>query len=141
MRATRATHRTWILRIALAAALGAVALGCASLEASRRFASGTEALDRGDTARAVADLEQAAALLPEASPVHNHLGLAYAQAGRDSEAEAAFRRAVELDCSNDAALHNLRAAEAGRLRPPATHAHDERASASPTETSEAPRVP
>jgi len=58
------------------------------------------------------------ALWPEASEVHNHLGLAYVRAGRDDHAEAAFRRAVELDCDNEAAEHNLRAARAGRLRPP-----------------------
>ncbi|MBW2313492.1 MAG: hypothetical protein JRH10_04800 [Deltaproteobacteria bacterium] len=94
-----------------------LAFGCTTVEASRLYASGTDALERGDSAQAVADLEQAATLMPEASPVHNHLGLAYAGAGRDTEATAAFRRAVELDCSNDAAQHNLRAAEAGRLRP------------------------
>ena len=106
------------IRESIPLALLALATGCASLDASRLYASGTDALERGDPVQAVADLEQAAALWPEASPVQNHLGLAYAQAGRDAEAEAAFRRAVELDCSNDAAQHNLRAAEAGRLRPP-----------------------
>jgi Flp pilus assembly protein TadD len=102
----------------LGLALLALVPGCASLDASRLYASGTEALDRGDSARAVADLERAAALWPEASEVHNHLGLAYAQAGRDAEALAAFEQAVALDCDNDAAQHNLRAARAGRLRPP-----------------------
>lgn len=106
------------IRESIPLVLLALAFGCTSLEGSRLYSSGTEALDRGDSARAVVDLEQAAALLPEASPVQNHLGLAYVQVGRDADAEAAFRRAVELDCSNDAAQHNLQAAEAGRLRPP-----------------------
>lgn len=102
----------------LALALLVLTSGCAGVEATRLYRSGTDALDRGDSAQAVADLERAAALRPEAAPVHNHLGLAYVQAGRDAEAEAAFRRAVELDCSNEAAQHNLRAAEAGLFRPP-----------------------
>jgi len=103
--------------LAVAASL-ALVLGCAGVRGARLYASGTDALDRGDGAQAVADLEHAAELLPDASPIHNNLGLAYVQVGRDAEARAAFERAVELDCSNDAARHNLRAAEAGRLRPP-----------------------
>jgi hypothetical protein len=104
--------------IPLACACLVFALGCNAYQGSRLYASGSEALDRGNPELAVAELEKAAELLPDASPVQNHLGLAYAETGRDVEAEAAFRRAVELDCSNDAAQHNLRAAEAGRLRPP-----------------------
>lgn len=127
-------------------ALLALASGCASLEASRLYASGTEALDRGDTARAIADLERAAALWPEASEVHNHLGLAYARAGRDALALAAFEQAVALDCDNDAARHNLRAARAGRLRPPgqgdaSAAGGDASAAAGETSTAEISRVP
>ena len=66
------------------------------MRASRLYVSGTEALDRGDTSRAVDDLEQAASLVPEASEVQNHLGLAYRAAGRDEDARAAFQRAVDL---------------------------------------------
>ena len=109
--------RSSILK-SISLALLTLALGCSSFQAARLYASGTDALERGDASRAVADLEEAAVLLPEASEVHNHLGLAYAQTGRGAKAEAAFRRAVELDCSNDAAQYNLRAAEAGRLLPP-----------------------
>ena len=43
--------------------------------------------------------------------MQNHLGLAYAAAGRDDDARYAFRRAVDLDCDNAAAAGNLRAAE------------------------------
>lgn len=50
--------------------------------------------------------------MPHASEVHNHLGLAYTEQGRSADALAAFRRAVELDCDNRAAKHNLGAAEA-----------------------------
>jgi Flp pilus assembly protein TadD len=87
------------------------ASACAPVQASRLYVRGTEALDRGDVTRAVDDLEQAAALVPEASEVQNHLGLAYGAAGRDQDALAAFERAVALDCDNHAAQQNLRAAE------------------------------
>lgn len=84
--------------------------GCASLEAARLYRSGTRALDRGDPQRAVADLERAAELAPQASEVQNHLGLAYSAAGREDEARDAFARAVDLDCDNAAARENLAAA-------------------------------
>jgi Flp pilus assembly protein TadD len=92
------------------ALLVAFALGCASVEGHRHFEAGNSALDRGDAALAVAELERAAALVPEASEVQNHLGIAYAAAGRDADALAAFERAVALDCDNRAAAENLRAA-------------------------------
>jgi Flp pilus assembly protein TadD len=85
--------------------------GCASLEGARLYTRGTRAMDEGRLAEAIAELEQSAALMPDSSPVQNHLGLAYARAGRDAEALAAFRRAVRLDCSNLAAVENLAAAE------------------------------
>jgi Flp pilus assembly protein TadD len=97
------------LMIWLALALGAS--GCASVEAARLYRSGTAALDAGQPERAIADLERAGALAPQASEVQNHLGLAYAAAGRPAEAERAFRRALELDCDNAAARENLHAAE------------------------------
>jgi Flp pilus assembly protein TadD len=97
------------VRIVLALGI-ALALGCAAVEGHRRFEAGNAALDRGDAALAVAELERAAALVPEASEVQNHLGIAYAAAGRDADALAAFERAVALDCDNRAAAENLRAA-------------------------------
>ncbi len=103
---------------ALALAVLSTAAGCAGVRGAQLYASGTEALDAGRHAHAVEDLEAAARLLPEASEVHNHLGLAYARVGRDAEALGAFERAVDLDCDNDAAQHNLQAARAGRLLPP-----------------------
>jgi len=115
---------------ALARAVVLVALagvpGCASLEGARLYARGSDALARGEPERAVADLERAAGLLPQASEVQNHLGLAHARAGHEERALAAFRRAVDLDCDNGAARHNLRAAEAGRLRPPQDGGGDRR---------------
>jgi Flp pilus assembly protein TadD len=102
--------------VLLALVLCGVAAGCASLEGARLYRSGTHALDDGDPARAVAELERAAALLPDDSAVHNHLGIAYAEAGRRAEALGAFRRAVALDCRNEAAVANLAAAEAWAKR-------------------------
>jgi Flp pilus assembly protein TadD len=96
--------------------LASLLAGCASLEGARLYARGSEALDRGELAAAIADLERAAALVPEASEVHNHLGLAYARAGRADEALREFERAVEIDCDNDAARHNLEAARSRASR-------------------------
>ena len=96
--------------------VAALASGCSTFQGAKLYGSGSEALDRGDTARAIAELERAAALVPHASEVQNHLGLAYASAGRHEDALRAFRRAVELDCGNVAAQHNLRAAEARGVR-------------------------
>jgi Flp pilus assembly protein TadD len=102
---------TWF-RIGCALCTAALVLGCSSFRAARLYQSGTSALDRGDSKQAVVELERAAELLPEASEVQNHLGLAYQAAGRERDAEFAFRRAVALDCGNAAAVENLRVAEA-----------------------------
>lgn len=95
----------WSLLLLLALA------GCASFEGARLYGSGSAALDRGDSARAIADFERAAELVPQASEVQNHLGIAYLSTGRTDEARTAFERALELDCENGAARHNLRALE------------------------------
>jgi len=95
----------------LAAALMGLLAGCTSLEGAKLYARGSAAFERGELGAAIADLERAAALVPEASEVHNHLGLAYARAGREGEALREFERAVEIDCDNEAARHNLAAAE------------------------------
>jgi Flp pilus assembly protein TadD len=103
------------VRAAAPAALllaASLAAGCASYRGARLYGSGTRALERGDAAAAIADLERAAQLVPDASEVQNHLGLAYARAGREADALAAFQRAVALDCDNAAARQNLHAAEA-----------------------------
>lgn len=91
--------------------------GCSTWSGAQRYASGTRALDRGDASAAIVDLEQAAQLLPESSEVQNHLGIAYEAAGRDADALVAWRRAVALDCGNEAAQRNLRAAEAEHAKP------------------------
>jgi Flp pilus assembly protein TadD len=87
--------------------------GCTTLEGYRHFRLGTAALDRGELVHAVMELELAARLVPGRSEVQNHLGLAYAAAGRPRDALAAFERAVALDCNNASAQDNLQAA---RLR-------------------------
>ena len=114
----RSGFETRSLRLLVALLLVALeAAGCATYQGARLYSSGTEALDRGDTARAIADLERAAELVPHASEIQNHLGLAYSAGGRHREALLAFRRAVALDCDNQAARRNLRAAEAPGSRP------------------------
>ena len=87
-----------------------VCASCTSLRGGRLYQSGTEALDAGQPRAAVARLEEAARLLPQASAVENHLGLAYQELGRRDDAVRAFERALVLDCDNAAADRNLRAA-------------------------------
>jgi len=106
---------------ALLAGLGVLASsGCASwppvrsLRAARGYAEGTRALERGETRVAIAELERAAQLMPNASEIQNHLGLAYWSDARETDAERAFLRAVALDCANDAARGNLARLRAGR---------------------------
>ena len=78
-----------------------------SFRAGRLYVSGTEALDRGEVGSAIEQLEAAVALVPAASEVHNHLGLAYWSAGNRERARAEFETAIELDCDNEAARTNL----------------------------------
>ena len=63
------------LFLAGAVALAASASGCASIEGGRLYTSGTEALDSGDVEHAVDALERAAALVPQASEIQNHLAV------------------------------------------------------------------
>ncbi|MDG2051069.1 MAG: tetratricopeptide repeat protein [Myxococcota bacterium] len=81
--------------------------GCAGVRGARLYAQGSQALERGDTARAIQDLEAASRLAPNRSDVYNHLGIAYTEAGEPGPARAAFERAVALDCTNQAAQENL----------------------------------
>ncbi len=74
---------------------------------ARHYAAGTEALERDDDTQAIAELEQAAVLVPHASEIQNHLGLAYWSDGRPQSAQVAFEKAIELDCDNAAARINL----------------------------------
>lgn len=105
-----------VLRVAAGLALLLACAGCSTFSGARLYGSGSRALDRGEVTAAIADLEQAARLLPDSSEVQNHLGIAYEAAGREEAALVAWRRAVALDCGNEAASRNLRSAE-GRLEP------------------------
>lgn len=98
------------VRTALAL-VGLCLFGCASptfdgLRAARLYASGSDALENGEPVRAVTDLEEAARLVPHASEIQNHLGLAYWANGDLDRARSAFDRALELDCDNAAAQGN-----------------------------------
>ena len=104
-----------IAGLALAAVLASG--GCNTFQGARLYRDGTQALDRGDALHAVVTLEHAARLVPEASEIQNHLGLAYAAAGRGDDALLAFQRAVDLDCTNQAAAHNLQRAESRHTAP------------------------
>ncbi len=84
-----------------------VVTGCTVYRGARLYRSGTIALDQGEPARAIAELERAAQLVPAGSEIQNHLGLAYVAAGREDDAVVAFQRAIDLDCDNLAARENL----------------------------------
>jgi Flp pilus assembly protein TadD len=98
--------------VVLVLAVGA--MGCAAVQGERHYRSGTRALERGDAASAVVELEAAAARAPGSSEVHNRLGMAYAASGRSDEAIREFENAVALDCGNQAALRNLERARGER---------------------------
>ena len=109
--------RDRVVSLLCAAVWVAVQSGCASFEGARFYKRGSEALERGDADQAIADLERAAELVPHASEIQNHLGLAYEVAGRHESATSAFHRAIELDCDNEAAQANLRLAQKGLAEP------------------------
>ena len=97
--------------------------GCESaamgaLRGARHYAAGSQALANRDAEGAIRELERAAVLVPRASEIQNHLGLAYWSEGRLDAARTSFERAIELDCDNRAAVLNLdsllRSASAGK---------------------------
>ncbi len=91
--------------------------GCASFRAARLYQQGTAALNGGHPERALELLERAGRLEPGASEIQNHLGLVLAVTGQHEKALSAFQRAVDLDCSNSAAVQNLAAARASAESP------------------------
>ena len=111
----RRSHVKIFLRAAMA--LGAfvfaiVETGCEStsmraIRGARHYAAGTQALTRSDGVLAIAELERAADLVPHASEIQNHLGLAYWSDGRAQAAGLAFEKAIELDCDNVVARANF----------------------------------
>ena len=108
-------HFTRFARVAIivtALCSVAVQVGCETnamrtYRGARHFSAGNDALARENGARAIVELEQAAALVPHASEIQNHLGLAYWSEGRLQAARLSFERALELDCENEAAEANL----------------------------------
>jgi Tfp pilus assembly protein PilF len=99
----------WTKRIVLVLSLSGLA-GCGAFEGPRLHVQGTEALERGEYSEARDALSRAAVLVEhpsQASQVQNHLGLAYLGEGDKALAEQSFRRAIDLDCRNEAAQHNL----------------------------------
>ncbi len=113
--------------------------GCATWRGARLYQSGSRALERGEVDQALVDLAAAASLVPQASEVHNHLGIAQLEAGRDVEALASFEEAVRLDCDNQAATDNLASLKARVAREAAIEAVSEKMiRASPGQTGEHP---
>ncbi len=116
MTATRGLLRCAILyhviRWIATAALAVSVAGCATWRGARLYQSGTAALERGQIELALGELSQAARLVPEASEIHNHLGIARLEAGRIELARESFERALELDCDNQAASDNLERVQA-----------------------------
>jgi Flp pilus assembly protein TadD len=84
-----------------------------AVRGARYYVEGSESLEQGDSARALRELSRAAELVPQASEIQNHLGLAYWAEGQPNQARMAFDRAIELDCDNNAARQNRKALEEG----------------------------
>ncbi len=96
----------------------------ASMQGARHYAAGSEALDRGDATTALHELREAARLVPHASEIQNHLGIAYWREGDLALARAAFETALELDCENEAARRNLDRLDAHRSKASRAIGHD-----------------
>lgn len=106
----------WLLAwLLVSSALACESQAVRSFRGGRLYVTGTEALDRGDANAAVLALEEAAALVPTASEIRNHLGLAYEAAGEPDRARSAFEVAIDLDCDNMAARRNLARLDAGAV--------------------------
>ena len=97
----------WLMLCVSVLPVGCESTPMRALRGARHYAAGSDALERHQSDRAILELERAAALIPHASEIQNHLGLAYWAEGRPAPARAAFERALELDCENQAAEANL----------------------------------
>lgn len=109
MRRTRRTAggSARLLFVVMVAAASLASAGCTTWRGARLYQSGSRALEAGDVDRALADLGEAARLVPDASEIRNHLGLAWLAAGDPGRALQSFEAAVALDCDNQAAHENL----------------------------------
>ncbi len=105
-------RRTFRALTVVLTALVLASAGCSTWRGARLYQSGTEALEAGQVERALADLGEAARLVPDASEIQNHLGLAQLAAGDPTGALQSFERAVALDCDNEAAGRNRARLEA-----------------------------
>ena len=91
--------------------LAVLSLGCSTYRAAKLYQTGSASIGSPEPQNAISDLERAVLLAPEVSQIRNHLGIAYAEAGRFQEAIQAFESAIRLDCDNSAAFQNLKWAE------------------------------
>ena len=103
---------------AMAVVWGLSAVSCESMpmrtyRGAQYYAEGSDSLRRGESARAIEELSRAVELVPHASEIQNHLGLAYWAGGQPEQAHIAFDRAIELDCDNLEARQNRRVLEGG----------------------------
>jgi lipoprotein NlpI len=108
-----------LLELLLMIFLSLSVTGCTGFRAARLYQEGTASLNSGHPELAVAQLSEASNLQPDASEIQNHLGLAFTATGQQEKALSAFQRAVDLDCTNEAATQNLASAEAAAQGRPA----------------------
>jgi len=78
-----------------------------SKKAVRLFREAQRYSQAGDTARAIANLEQAIHIAPAFAEVHQNLGVQYARSGRTSEAMKQFETAIEIGPPDAKAYSNL----------------------------------
>ena len=107
----RGTFRTVLIVGSMLVTNGCQSPPLDAMRGAQFYASGTQSLRAGNSAIAIRDLLRAAELVPHASEIQNHLGLAYWAEGDQEQARLAFDRAIELDCGNTAALENRIALE------------------------------
>jgi tetratricopeptide (TPR) repeat protein len=100
-------RRSRALAIVLSFAFGASPSFGGSEEAIERNRAGTERLQEGKVAEAVAEFEKAVRLDPGYAPAKANLGYAYDTQGRIQEAVTAYEAALETDPKNARVRNNL----------------------------------
>src|SRR5215510_3169034 len=76
------------------------------LRARALYEQGLRSLADHQISPAMASLKEAAQIDPDSSNIHNVLGVVYLELRQPADAEAEFRRAVELDPGYGEAVHN-----------------------------------